>query len=123
MINELRSAVSTKLKTVIANTTFAKAKSNITYPYAVFSSLTGNVDDDSSTTFLKDHVVVNMYSKDLSAIEALAESVFSLFHENQSAWSMTNYYVTEIKNEINRTSNFDKVFMITHQYSFDLEPK
>ena len=123
MINELRDAVYTKLKTVFTRTYFLEAPGDVAYEYCVFSSLTENPDDDSAKTFLKDHVVVNVYGKDLSALETLAETTYDLFHENQSAWSMTNYYVTEIRNEINRPSKFDKVYMITHQYLFDLEPK
>lgn len=123
MLKELRVTIQTRLKTHASNVAFTESKSTSGGIRVVFSSLTGNVDDDSENTYHKDRIVINFYGSVLDDIETLAEAVFDDFHENQKNWSMTTYYITEIRNEINRTSKLDKIYMITHQYLFDLEHK
>lgn len=124
MISELRIAINNKLKSIFTRVYYNAGPISPTMPYCVFSHPTGSSDYDSATRYPVESIQVAIYGETLTELETLEASVDSNFAQAQSQWSLTNYNVTEIRQEFRSDpQKVGTVYVIIHQYSFYLETK
>ena len=123
MNTELRKAIRTKLLTTTPVVFFDQAPKNQDRPYIVYRKMDGENDYDSNEKFPKDLVQVTGYGDDLDDLEVIEAAVEAILDQQQSTFSLTDYYLVEVIKRFDTQTKVEDVYLFIHQYFFDREHK
>lgn len=115
--------IANSISSLTGNVFYVEAPQNCGSTYCVFLPIVNNADRDTGQKFEEQYLQVSLFGKDITALEAIFESVKTKFDDAEASFSVSGWNVDSIDRQNDRTVKNNDVWQIDIQYKIELSKK